>query len=671
MVTLQITSVAATNTGTQNFDTIIFEGNERFSRRQLLGALRRYHVSLHGDFVRTDADDAAFFLREFYFDQGFAEATVRYEFHAPPSSVVFSINEGGQQFIRNVEFEGNEAIPAPRLREIFDAAVRQANLHPFGRMRYVTTAVEFGNAEITRALRQKGFLDASAVVTAVRFDGMETDLQISITEGVQYHIRSIQIFDTTGDTEELEASLSENLGNPYQETVQATLRTHAQDWYRNRGHLNPQVRIDAEANSADGNVALTLMAVPGPRFKLGTIRIEGLQSTSEAAVRKRINLRSGDWYDTSKVNAGVRRLWFTGAFSEVSGTPDIVTEETADVLLKIEEGRAKQIRFKAGYNEWERGFGEIQYVDRNFLGTLNRFSIEGYGSQKGYGIRSMLADPWFLGTEATGSVGGFFSHMELPAYRTTEFGATIGIERRYNLPNETGYRFVYAWKKVTDSVIFGDDTDTGYIDYTLGGVAFSQTWDTRNNILSPMQGMFATHEVEVVSPFLLGDLSFFRFEAQFTYYHPLREITAERPFVPFLVFNHFAGFLLPYADTEYVPVQERFFLGGPTTMRGYQLYGFGPKDADGYPTGGLASLLGTLELQWPIWSNFYSVMFTDVGNLATDVEDLAWNETQVSIGSGLRVYTPIGAIRVDYGYNVNRQPGDPIGNWQIGFGLTF
>ena len=166
-------------------------------------------------------------------------------------------------------------------------------------------------------------------------------------------------------------------------------------------------------------------------------------------------------------------------------------------------------------------------------------------------------------------------------------------------------------------------------------------------------------------------MSFLRLSAQATYYLPLREITTERPFVPFLIFNHRIGVLLPYGDTNSVPVQERFFLGGPSSVRSYQLDGLGPKDKDGDPLGGLAMLLFNAEIQWPVYNNIYLAAFADAGNLWSSARDLQPADLQVAAGPGLRVYTPLGAIRVDYGYNLTRQAGDPAGNWQVGFGFTF
>jgi outer membrane protein insertion porin family len=186
-----------------------------------------------------------------------------------------------------------------------------------------------------------------------------------------------------------------------------------------------------------------------------------------------------------------------------------------------------------------------------------------------------------------------------------------------------------------------------------------------------MKGLYLNHEVELASDALGGDVSFARFSAQFTYYQPLREITTERPFVPFFVFNHRVGLLAPYGSTTEVPVQERFFLGGPDTVRSFQLDGLGPRDSGGDPIGGLGMVLLNLEIQWPVLNNIYLAAFADAGNIWSEVRDIQPTDLQVGVGPGLRIYTPLGAIRVDYGYNLNRIEGDPIGAWQVGFGFTF
>jgi len=106
-------------------------------------------------------------------------------------------------------------------------------------------------------------------------------------------------------------------------------------------------------------------------------------------------------------------------------------------------------------------------------------------------------------------------------------------------------------------------------------------------------------------------------------------------------------------------------------VRSFQLDGLGPKDSGGDPIGGLAMLLFNLEIQWPVFNNIYVAAFADAGNLWSSASDIQPTNLQLGVGPGLRIYTPLGAVRIDYGYNVNRTAGDPIGAWQIGFGFTF
>ncbi len=653
-------------------DQVVFEGASLFSRRELLGALRRYSVQLEGNFGRTEVDDAAYFLREFYFSRGFRAAEVGYSFTSPPPRAVFTIDEGGRTMIGRVEFVGGDALPTERLHDIFSAAVRVATLQPLGRMRYVDSAVEAARQEIVRAFQLAGYLAAVATVSESEAAGNLRDIRIEIDAGVRYVLRNVEFENSPVPIAELDAVVASQIGQPYVRNEELLLGSRIEEFLKNRGYLEASVREVARIDTQSGSVGLTVNVTAGPIFQVGTIRVQGNVQTAEAAVLARFGVKPGTTYDASKVDEGARRLWFSGAFAEAEVERVPRADGTVDLLVNLEETRAKRIQFNLAYSQWERGLAEVHYIDRNFLGTLNRFSIDAGVSLRGYGIYGSLANPWFFGTDATGSIGGFLSRRELPAYRSTEVGTTLSLERSYNASTLTGYRVQYGWKRVSDSEIFGEEEGRPFDpDYTLGSVSVAQTYDTRNDILSPMKGALLRHEMEAASPGLLGELSFFRFDAQMTYYLPLREITTERPFVPFVVLNHRAGLLVPYAGTDVVPVQERFFLGGPNTVRSYQLDGLGPKDNDGVPLGGLAMLLANVEIQWPVFNNIYVAAFTDGGNLASTFGEFDLDETQFAAGPGLRVYTPIGAVRVDYGYNLNPDPGDPVGNWQFGFGFTF
>jgi outer membrane protein assembly complex protein YaeT len=651
-----------------------FEGNTSFRSPQLVAILRnRYYIPLERDFDVTQVDDAAYFLREFYFSRGFRDARVAYTFtpSAPPA-VLFEIDEGEAHYIGWVRFEGESFLPPDRLREIFDAAVRTATLRPFGRMRYVESAVDAGAQAIANALAQKGYLLAQAEVLPPSEPLRDlVDLTVRIDQGVRYFVRDVSFSGSPLDHATLRGVLAEYLDQPYQRNQESLMRTRVQDWLRNHGYATAAVTTTAALDPVSGKVDVAFEIAAGGIYRIGAIRVEGAQATSESAILSRFAVQPGDLYNSSLVDEGARRLWFSGAFAEADVERVPNSDGTVDLVLKLQETRAKRIQFGIGYSQWDGGYGEVHYIDRNFFGSLNRFSVDATVSQRSYSFATALADPWLFGSDFEGTVGLSYAKRELPAYRATEYGGAVSLQRRFESVNLTGYRFQYGWKRVTDAEVFGEDPDEPDPNYTLGSVSFNQTYDTRNNILSPMKGYYLHHEEELASRALLGDVSFARFSAQFTYYQPLREITTERPFVPFVVFNHRAGVILPYGDTTVVPVPERFFLGGPDTVRSFQLDGLGPKDSGGDPLGGLAMMLFNLEIQWPVFNNVYVAAFADAGNLWEAAEDIQPTDLQVGVGPGLRVYTPLGAIRVDYGYNLNRTEGDPVGAWQVGFGFTF
>lgn len=643
------------------------EGPAALNAAAVIRAVARFDLSLEPPIDGPRADDVAFYLQETLHDRGYPHARVDFRFAG--DEVVFHVEEGEQFRIHKISFEGGAGIDEGRQRAIFESALRQQTLTPVGRIGYVESALDVAASALTDAYRNGGFVHAAV--------GWESDLQrrgadvlVRVDQGARFTVASVQL-QGEGIPENLGRELQDLQGQTYYPGFEAIATARLIEGLQSAGHFNATARGSIRLSDG-GNADLLLDAAPGPKFEMGDVVVEGGGKTRVRSLIGRLGLSKGEPYDATMVAAGMRRLWRTGAFAEIKPEWKKGPDNTIDLHLKVEEAPAKQITTTLGYGQWERFFATIDYADSNFLGSLNRFFVSGAISTKTYGILAGITDPWVFRSEAEGTLSAYFLRTETPAYRSTFYGGSVGVERRFDPPNTTSWRAAYEWRVTADTTVFAEtDIDGALTDYRLGAVTFGQTLDRRNNPLSPMSGFLLSWDGAVASRALLGEISFGRMRTQATAYIPLRRIDPERPFVPFFVFNHRAGIIAPYADTSDVPVQERFFLGGPDSVRSFQLDGMAPRDRDGDPAGGEFFLLANAELQVPIWRVIYGLGFLDVGNLASKVDTFEWDDTRFAAGLGLRVYTPLGAVRVDYGHNLVRGPGDPLGAWQFGFGFTF
>jgi len=653
---------------------VVFEGNERFNEARLLRALRRYDAKLEGKFDVMDADDAAYFLREFYFTEGFPDARVAYDFSAIGPRVVFTIDEGRRVALGQIEFEGNHFFPSARLKDIVEAFIRQATLNPFGRLDFVEMAVYNAGTAIIAEYHRMGFRNVMVHADALPGTQPNTmDVQFHVEEGIQFHLKAIHSTGLPADVESPAELLSDRIGHPLPEDSRLLLNTRVVSTLRNAGFFEARVESNETADQSTGDVDLEFQIEPGRIYRIGTIQVEGYRHSMLGAVMKRFGVREGERYNASKLAEGTRRLWFSGAFSDATTQLEPRQDGTIDIKLQLQETAAKQIKFGVGYGEWDQFYSDVTYTDRNFFGTLRRFEVDTFVSTKRYGVTLELTDPFLFNTDTDGTLGLVFLRQYLPAYQAYFFGGYAALERQFTAGDLTGYRLAYQWRTVRDTKVFAGEEFVGQTeeDYTVGQLQFGQILDRRNDMLVPMQGYQLLYDVGVASRVLGGDVSFFSMEAQATYYYPLREITSERPFVPFLMINHRAGMLVPFDDTDALPVPERFFLGGPDTVRSFQFDGMPPRDPEGNLLGGEAYWVVNLEAQVPIYRALFGVVFTDIGNLSPALSSYEEDNTRIALGGGLRFYTPIGALRVDYGYNLIRRDGDPFGAWQFGFGFTF
>ncbi|MFV0338846.1 MAG: outer membrane protein assembly factor BamA [Chthoniobacterales bacterium] len=653
---------------------ITFQGNVFFKNRTLLAALNYYRVYPTGNFDVMDADDAAYFLQEFYYMKGFPDAVIEYHFSNDGPHVTFDIQEGERIQLGTLTFVGNTVFSSKRLHDIVEAYIRQATSRIIGKVNFVESAIlDAGNAIIAQ-YKNHGYL---GVQVWGEMTGEETSssrgVEFIIEEGPQYILENITANGWPQNIPPVEELFHEEIKHFYQEDEYLILRSQLLRELQNAGYYKASAETTTSIDPSTGRVYLHFQVIPGPKYRIGKIIVEGYEHTMKNAVYRVLGLKTGEEFDGQKFRDGIRRLWFSGAFKEAQPTLTPRANDTLDIKLNLEEALAKQLKFGAGYGEWDKVFGEVKYTDRNFLGSLLRFEAEAFASVRRYGTQIELTDPFLFNTQLAGKTGAYFIKQRLPAYRAYMYGGFAKVERQFSSNNLTGYSASYNWRGVSHTRVYAQNeyADLAEHNYTIGSLSFTQILDRRNDMLVPMSGYKLEYNAELASRALGGEISYFKIEGKMTYYIPLREITKTRPYVPFIMINHAVGAILPFDNHRPLPVPERFFLGGPDTVRSFQYDGMAPRTPDGQLLGGNTYWVFNLETQIPLAGPLYGVLFSDVGNLSPSLNNYESKNTRIAIGLGFRFYTPIGALHVDYGYNLIRRDGDPIGAWQFGFGFSF
>jgi outer membrane protein assembly factor BamA len=496
----------ATHTG------ISFEGNRNFTSARLYRELERLKVQTKAPMTPMDADDAAFFIREFYADRGFSETSVEYRFDPAARTAVIFVEEGDRLYMGRMTFEGGLIFSDSRLRDIATASLRRSSRRIVGVLRYVPSALDQAAADIRQSYVARGYLGASvrwepSVSTRER----HMDASFFISEGPLFRIAGLKL-EGSADAPLPDDFFGAHLGQPYTPDEDILLRDRLLRHFRDHGFFAAGVSVKRSMDVDTGDVILDFELETGPPYRIGNVVVTGVEKTNPAALRGLSGWRSGELYNASRQRRGLQRIWFTGAFSDVETTvtPRENGEPVLDLDLRVEEGKARQVRFSLGYNEWEMATGAIEFSDRNFFGSLTRLDVRVQGSQKGYGALAFLSDPFLLNTEIKGSVGGYFIRQEWPGYRASFAGGVLGIRRVFQEPNLTGYQAQFEYRAVFDTTIFGlSPGQEQELNYTVSALSWDQTLDRRNDPLIPMSGYFLNYELLLATEALGGDLNFF------------------------------------------------------------------------------------------------------------------------------------------------------------------
>jgi len=657
-------------------EEVSFEGNRVFRAEKL----QEWIKTKSGQFLdkwqlKTDIEE----IKRRYLEKGYAEVSVDYKLDVDEKTnrakVRIIINEGGRIKVRRIEIIGNKAFKDKRLLKVMKT--RPASWFRSGV--YKKEVLEEDLNRIADFYKRHGYLDVK-VDKEIEYDKKgRIIIKVKVQEGKQYYVGDVKIVGNKAfPEEELRKVLALKRGSVFSYEGLKEDTKSLQEFYFDKGYIKAHIETIPSVNPETGLVDITYKLDEKEVHYVNKIEIKGNVKTKDVVIRRELKIHPGDKFDGAKIRRSRQRLENLGYFEEIDFDIQPTEEPNKeDLIVRVKEAKTGELSFGAGYSSVDEFIGFIEVKQRNFditnpptfTGGGQRISLRAEFGTTRNDYELSFTEPWLFGYPYLFGFDIYQHTRERErdvgyAWDERRRGFAFRFGKELTEYNSLHLRMRFDEIKISDvAEDVSSELKAEAGEKSLHGLRLSFIRDKRDNIFDPHKGYYFNASVEDVGGFMGGDVDFIRYITQVSFYIPL----FKKDWVLNLRLR--SGIIDTYGDTDRVPLYERFFAGGAYTIRGYDERSVGPRDpVSKDPIGGEAMLIGNAELTFPIYENIRGAVFYDIGNVWAEKDDIGSGGYKSSIGIGLRLKTPIGPIRLDYGYGLDYEEGEES-NGKIHFSI--
>ncbi len=665
-------------------------GNTAFEEKELRSQLKEQLTFIaEQGLTSARADDAAFFLELFYKKHGYARVNVSYTIESG-NRFRLDIAEGPLVHLAKIKFVGNRQIPTDKLFEYAAGPTRSRYSKATALLPFVPGDLAEGADLVQRFYVSEGFIEC--VVDPPSYNYVQPDLvnaEIVIHEGQKYFFGKVNfVGPTIYGGEALRGQLLDLLRRPYTEARLADIPRRLQSYYKTRGYF--AVKVDALGDprlAINAHVPVRVTVEPGPVYRFDGITVAGTRQLRPSYLTNRFRDLRGKPFSPEVLDKRFRALMRTSLFNILKINPTPIGGDQLRLDIKVEEAKPKEFGFSVGYGSYEGGILGVSYANRDLFGYGRPVTTSIEYTQRSYKGEILFEDPYLFNT-------GFALQARLSAltfqydgYTKFEFGGRLNLNRQITDAYSVGLVLGSRHVEITDASI--DDRLLGDTNYFVNSIGFTQTLDLRKNPLVAPRGLVFDNTVDLANTVLGSDIDLLRATGRVSYYlsfapdqpqlvgEDLQKSSLQKWFErSLLAFGARAGIVYPLdtlGTTEQfaIPIDERFFTGGSTTVRSFNERDLGPHDNQGNPIGGEYYTVLNVEYTFPLYGELLGAVFVDAGNLLPNASSPGLDNMRYGIGVGLRYNLPIGPIRLDYGVNPDPRENEAFGAFHFSFGFAF
>jgi outer membrane protein insertion porin family len=590
--------------------------------------------------------------------------------------------------VHKIQFEGNHSIESQQLREILKIKEKKE----FDNKIYRIDKIILKNYYLNQ-----GFLNVW-IESDIQRQGEKIDVIFKISEGKRFILGNInfnggKILEKSNFRKFFEIRNNEN----FQFTkIEAGLNA-LEDHYFNHG--KPYVEIKQGLTFDDFLVNVNIDIKENETVHISRIEYSGLQSVKQFIIGRELVVQQHDIYSRKKIEASQKNIYSTGLFDFVGMELRAVdsTRSRANLIVKVVEKKSKWlgVRFGIGY-EQEIVFGgtfdfTLEFGHRNLFGTARSIHVSAipsfsydFNQRKIFNPKNQFSfnyiEPWIGYTRTPGIFRIAFTQVR-PLYAANYDYFTSAFLIQHSFEKDWKISGTIAYNRV--QILKGDSLDIEFYQITRGqdfiySLSSRLVKDTRDNYLNPQYGSVTDFDVKLAYARTrnnkTGNISDNRFIKLMFEWDRYQKFRFQRKWL--LASRFKIGNIFSLDQESQVPVSDRLYLGGASTVRGYREQLLGPvtfeeNSQNPLAIGGKFMLLTNLEFRIPMFWLLWGVVFLDVGNVWLGANDFKVTEIKSTSGAGVALLTPLGPIRFDYGFKHQPEYYESSGEFHISIAFAF
>lgn len=626
-------------------------------------------VTLSGDHTVSAplADDLAFFLQGRYLQNGYSDARV--EWNLDTGKAVLLVSEGRRRVVGKVTFVGTDPAKDGELHDYLVRQTKEREGRLAKRLPFVEADIAAGIGLVVRRLEADGHLEAAAepVVYTPEKNGDAMNITLSLKPGPVTVFGDVQLAgDLSAFKEDPTKKAAGLTGQPFSEVRLETLRKDLVGSLQTHGWYAAEVVSSLPAGQKSGKpVPATLTVKPGKLFQIVEVKVaDGLSHGAQRVANAVFRTATRQRYAPETLDLLHRRALDTGIFSRLDVEPEVLSDDTLALKITGEEAKPKTLGFFSGFETFKGPILGAEARHVNFLGSGDSVGVRAEANGLGLDGSLQWTDPAIFGSRNALGVSLSADTFSFKDYDRRSIALRSALTRRF-----TRRITAELFQNISLNQSESDTLSTpelGPENYTILSGGARLTLDFRDNPLTPKSGWLAGLSVETGTDQGDADFKFVRTDANFSWYQPITSKWRAAAGARFSNLNS-------SVEASGVPIDQRLFNGGGTTVRSFSEREMGLESARGStPLGGLNTTVLNAELSYAIIQNLEIAAFADAGTVERESSALFGTENmRYALGLGVRYQLPIGPLRIDYGYNPDRQPGEKAGAFHFTFGFAF